>query len=140
MAESQNDAARFASPEDIDNLVARFRNLTLPYEAWTHAAHLAVGMWHVTRYGQEEATERLRNGIRQYNVACGIDNTESSGYHETITLFYIQIIRHYLESQNEVRPLHDLVNELVDSPNGSRRAPLDFYSRDHLFSVQARRH
>ena len=139
MDETQNEAVRFASSDEVDRLVARFRDCTLPYETWTHAAHLAVGVWHLLHYRPEEATSRIRSGIRRYNVVCGIDNTDSSGYHETITLFYIRIVQQYLQSQNEVRPLHDLVNGLVESPNASRSAPLEFYSRERLFSVEARR-
>ncbi len=139
MDETQHEAVRFASPHEVERLVARLRDCTLPYETWTHAAHLAVGVWHLLHYRPEEATSRIRSGIRRYNVVCGIDNTDSSGYHETLTMFYVRIIQHYLQSQDKA-PLHDLVNELVESRYGSRKAPFEFYSRERLFSVEARRH
>ena len=35
----------------LDALVSAFRAGTLPKAAWTHAAHLRVGVWHVLTYG-----------------------------------------------------------------------------------------
>ena len=130
---------RFRSSDEVERLAHQFLDRTLPYERWTHAAHLAVGVWHLVRYAPGEALDRLRAGITTYNVACGIDNTDSSGYHETITRFYVEMIRRYLEGRDRSGPLHDLVNGMVASPGGSRDAPLAYYTRERLFSVAARR-
>ena len=139
MTEYPNAARPFDSAEEVERLVAGFRACTLPYECWTHEAHLAVGVWHVLHFTPEEACTELRGGIRRYNVACGIDNTESSGYHETVTLFYVRIIQDYLRTVAPSASLDELVNGLIDSPYGSRNTPLEFYSRERLFSVEARR-
>ena len=60
---------------DVAALAARFTALTLPKEAWTHAAHLTVGTWHVDRYGAADALPRLRAGIRRLNESHGNENT-----------------------------------------------------------------
>jgi len=44
-----------ATTTDIEGLVGRFLACTLPKAEWTHQAHLAVGAWHVDRYGPDEA-------------------------------------------------------------------------------------
>lgn len=137
MVKRTSDAHRFSSSDEVEQLVALFRDCTLPYERWTHEAHLAVGVWHLLRFGPEETSAKLRSNIRRYNVACGIDNTDSSGYHETVTLFYVRIILDYLQRAPS-QALDELVNGLVDSEYGSRKAPLGFYSRELLFSVAAR--
>jgi hypothetical protein len=40
---------------ELEDLVRRFAERSLPKAEWTHAAHLAVGLWHVSRYGRDEA-------------------------------------------------------------------------------------
>src|SRR5690606_29734789 len=80
----------------LEDLVARFLPGTLPGEEWTHEAHLAVGLWHVHRYGAEEAIDRLRAGITALNARHGTPNTETRGYHETITVAYVRLLDQFL--------------------------------------------
>lgn len=60
---------------DVDGLATRFAACRIPHEEWTHQAHLAVGMWHVDRYGADEALTRLRVGIRRLNDSHGAPNS-----------------------------------------------------------------
>ena len=39
----------------VDDFAARFQSCAIPESAWTHSAHLVVGLWHVHRYGAEGA-------------------------------------------------------------------------------------
>jgi hypothetical protein len=66
-------------------------------------------------------------------------NSDSEGYHDTITRVYLLGIRLFLSEADITDPLHELVNELLLSPMGRRDWPLRFYSRDRLLSVPARR-
>ncbi|MDX2167626.1 MAG: hypothetical protein SF182_11205, partial [Deltaproteobacteria bacterium] len=59
---------------ELEDLIARFQARTLPHAEWTHRAHLAVGTWHVLRFGPDEALRRLRSGIRALNDAHGTPN------------------------------------------------------------------
>jgi hypothetical protein len=72
-----------------DCLARAFCDCTLPKAEWTRDPHLRVGLWHLVRFPRDEALNRLRDGIRWYNVACGLANTDSSGYHEDISRFYV---------------------------------------------------
>jgi len=130
---------RYGSPEDVERLVRAFQRRSLAYEKWTHQAHLVVGLWYLSRYGFPEATRRLRRGICRYNVACGIANTDSSGYHETITCFYLRAIRRFLDRRPSGDALHTLANALSRNRLASPALPLEHYSRDRLFSLAARR-
>ena len=65
-------------------------------------------------------------------------NSETEGYHETITRCFLSGVRLFLEDAGTSEPLHKLVNELMYSPVGRRDWPLRFYSRERLFSVEAR--
>jgi len=66
-------------------------------------------------------------------------NSDSEGYHETITRVFLTGVRLFLSEADSSEPLHELVNELLLSPMGRRDWPLRFYSRDRLLSVEARR-
>ena len=69
----------------LDDLAGRFQGCAVPAKEWTHAAHLVVGLWHVHRYGAMDALVRLRAGIRRLNESHGGVNSNTNGYHETIT-------------------------------------------------------
>ncbi len=67
-------------------------------------------------------------------------NSDTEGYHETITRAYLRGIRLFLEEADPKEPLHELVNQLLLSPMGRRDWPLRFWSKDRLMSSEARRH
>jgi adenylate kinase family enzyme len=121
----------------VDDFAARFQACEIPESAWTHAAHLVVGLWHVHRYGAEEALMRLRAGIRRLNESHGGVNSETRGYHETITVAYVRLLAQFLEA-GPVVSLPDRVATLLDSPLAAKRVLLSFYSADRLMSITAR--
>ena len=136
-------AAHVAEPHyeraaEVEALVRGFLSCTLPWSAWTHAAHLTVALWHLLHYDWAEAVERVRRGIKLYNTANRVATTRERGYHETITLFWMRYVRAFLEANyNEGRSLASLANELI--VRADRNAPLEHYSRELLFSWEARR-
>ncbi len=128
----------FDSEKQILELAEGFRNKTLTKEQWTHEAHLAVGIWFMKNYDRFEATCLLRSGIIELNViAIGGENTETSGYHETITLLWIWMLDKYLKA-NEEKSLLDLVNSFLQTEYSERNVLLKYYSEGVLFSTKAR--
>jgi hypothetical protein len=122
----------------IENLVQAFEERTLPFTSWTHEAHITIAYWYLTQFDLPTATGRIRNGIQAYNLANGVAQTPTRGYHETITLFYIWAIGKFL-AENPVRPSAlEMVNKLLATPCSSRLFPFEFYSRERLFSWEAR--
>jgi hypothetical protein len=122
---------------DVEDLAARFADATLPKTAWTHDAHLLVGLLYVDRHGPGEALERLRTGIRRLNDHHGTPNTSSSGYHETITHAYVTLLAEYL-SEVPTQDLQQRAAQLLTSALASRHVLLRYYSRGRLLSRQAR--
>jgi len=118
-------------------LVEAFTLCTLPKDEWTHHAHLKVGLWHLLHYSPSESIQRLRQGIKRYNVACGIENTESQGYHETITQFYVWLIKQFIQQVDCSQPIDALADELINR-YGDKLLPFRYYSRDRLMSKTAR--
>ena len=122
----------------LDDLGARFDACAIPAKEWTHAAHLVVGLWHVHRYGADEALGRLRRGIRRLNESHGGVNSPTNGYHETITAVYVRLLAQYLESYQEDTPLGMHAIELLSGPLAAKDVLFTFYSRERLTSAIAR--
>ncbi|WP_309660749.1 hypothetical protein [Sphingomonas sp.] len=118
-----------------EGLIAR----TLPRVEWTHEAHLATTTYLLTRRPDIDIDAALPGLIRAYNESVGGVNSDSEGYHETITRVFLHGVRLFLAEADPKEPLHELVNELLLSPMGRRDWPLRFYTPARLFSVEARR-
>ena len=97
-------------------------------------------MYWLVRAKDDIDTEReLPLIIAAYNVAVGGVNDDTRGYHHTITQVYIAGVKAHLAEVGHALPLHEAVNALLLSERGSRDLPLRFYSKERLFSDQARR-
>lgn len=112
---------------------------TLPRPEWTHEAHLGACLWLLRERADIDAAAELPTIIAGYNEAVGGRNTNSEGYHETITQAYVRLIGGYLHEADRGQPLVEIVNAMLVSPMGHRDALLAHYSRERLFSVEARR-
>lgn len=128
----------FASDDEIANIANGLVDRTLPKAAWTHAAHFAAVLWILAHCTTEEVNNVFPGLIRAYNEATGVANTDSSGYHETITRASIRAARHFLV-QGTKRPLFATCNALMDSSLGKSDWLLVHWSRERLFSAEARR-
>ena len=117
-----------------EGLLAR----TLPKAEWTHEAHLAACLWLLTERPDIDVERDLPAIISGYNEAVGGVNDATQGYHHTITLAFVAAIRAFLAAIPSDLPLAGKVNALLAAPEGRRDWPLTLYSRDRLFSAQAR--
>jgi hypothetical protein len=122
---------------ELEDLVRRFAERSLPKAEWTHGAHLAVGLWHVSRYGRDDALARLRAGITRLNESHGTVNSATGGYHETVTRAYVQLLAAFGARLGD-KTLAERVTALLEDPLADKRALFRFYSRAALESVQAR--
>jgi hypothetical protein len=127
----------FSNIGEIEYLIREFEAGTLPKGQWTHTAHLTVACWYLICYPVPEATRRIREGIQNYNSAVGVIMTRDGGYHETMTLLWIRLIRHYLSTAALERPLACLINDLLER-FADKRTPFEYYSRECLLSWEAR--
>jgi hypothetical protein len=118
-----------------EGLIAR----SLPRSEWTHEAHLAATVYLLVMRPDIDVDRQLPNLIRRYNESVGGVNSDSEGYHETITRLFLDGARRFLAAADPSAPLHQRVNALLLSPQGRRDWPLRFYSPERLFSAEARR-
>ena len=114
------------------------RRRTLPKAEWTHGAHLvfATGLiLHEGLAGAETAAPAL---IRTYNESTGGVNDDSQGYHHTITLFFLRAVDAFYGPHAD-ESAGARATRLLASPLAATDYPLRFYSKERLFSVEARR-
>ena len=126
------------SESELTDLIARFHDATVPAGEFTHAAHLVVGLWHATNFDEADALERIRAGILRVNAAHGTPNSDTRGYHETITRAYLVLLARFARAHPWLAPAA-LAQALLASDLGKRDALLTYYSRDVLMSLEARR-
>jgi hypothetical protein len=128
----------FDTIDRYEAFICDFETCKLPRARWTHLAHLAVGFWYLWHHPPAEAMRLARQNIRLHNEGVGTANTDSGGYHETITRAYLHGIAEHQSRHTAKPPLESLIL-LTSSPLASSEWLLKYYSRDRLFSLPARR-
>lgn len=114
---------------ETQRVFAGFCNRTLPKIEWTHEAHVRVCWATLTDRTVDDSICFLRDGIRAYNVATGVANTPTDGYHETLTVYFVRTIA-AIDA--------DTVEQVIDAPDVATTAPLRHWSRELLFGRAAR--
>jgi len=128
----------FADDAAIRSVGERFLACALPKAEWTHEAHLATCLWLCVERPDIVPERDLPRLISCYNQSVGGVNSDSEGYHETITQVYVAAVRDHLAERPAGEALAASVTALLTSERGFRDWPLRFYSRERLFSVEAR--
>ena len=137
MTTKTHEPRLFAADAAIRGLGERMIGRILPRAEWTHEAHLATCAWIILERPDIVPERDLPDLIRRYNESVGGVNSDTEGYHETITQVSIRGVRAAL-ARSEGRGLAERVNALLLAEEGRRDWPLRFYSRALLFSREAR--
>ena len=107
------------------------------YSRQCHAAHFATTLW-LMRHAPERDLPRTMPGlIRAYNESVGGVNSDTAGYHETITQASIRAARAFVAARPD-EPLHESVDALMAGALGNPEWLLLYWSHARLFAVDAR--
>ena len=128
----------FDTIDRYEAFISDFEACKLPRARWTHPAHLAVGFWYLWHHPPAEALKLTRERIWLHNEGVGTANTDTGGYHETITRAYLHGIADH-QARHAGLPLLDSLVLLQSTPLARSDSLLQYYSRDRLFSLTARR-
>lgn len=121
---------------EVLSLVRSFEEATISRNDWKHAEHLVVALYYLTHHDLETATAKMRDGI--FNLLTkgfDVDLTKEMPYHETMTIFWMRTVNEYNRLQNGASLL-EKANEVAYKWN--KDYPLRFYTRERLFSDEAR--
>ena len=128
----------FVSETDLAEIATGLIDCTLPKQRWTHEGHFAAAIWIVACRPDLDAVRDMPGLIKAYNVSVGGENTDTAGYHETITQASLCAAKGFIAGYPD-EPLHAVCNRLLASPLGKPDWLLAYWSRVQLFSKEARR-
>jgi hypothetical protein len=126
------------SGETLEKFLAAFFDRSLPKAEWTHAAHIALAAYVLYDADIETVLPRVRTAIRGYNEAVGGKNTDTSGYHETLTVFWLKVVAEKLEQLRPGSRL-DAARGAVAAYGEARTLSALYYSTDIVNDALARR-
>jgi len=129
----------YESEDAIHRIGLGVLDRTLPKKEWTHAAHFAAALWLMRRRPLINLVAEMPGLIRAYNEATGVANTDTDGYHETITQASLRAARAVLDGHAADAPIHSVLAALMAGELGRSGWPLAYWSKSLLFSVEARR-
>lgn len=130
---------RFHSEAEVERIGAGLIDRSLPKGEWTHAAHFAAAVYLIRRCPVSAAERDMPDYIRRYNLATGGENTDTAGYHETITQASLRVTRRVLDGLAADAPLHVSANAVLDAGHADKDWLLSHWRRETLFSLAARR-
>lgn len=126
---------KYENESEILAVVREFETGTIERDAWKHAEHLTVALYYLMHHDLETATGNMRDGIFNLLRSFGVDLTKEMPYHETLTIFWMRTVADFNASKNGASFV-DKTNELISTYD--KNYPLRFYSREYLFSDEAR--
>jgi hypothetical protein len=126
----------YANESEVERVVRGFEDCETRPEDFTHAAHLTVALWYLRQSGMREATTKMRQNLLRF-----INHYKEQGYNETITVFWLRVVRRFMEAapaeegEGRGRSMMELANKLAATYNDSRLI-YNYYSKE-LLSTQA---
>lgn len=127
---------KYKEEKEIRDLLRSFEDASVARDVWKHAEHLVVALCYLERYEIDEATEVMRKGLfNLLSEGFKVDLSKEMPYHETLTVFWMRAVADYNASKNGATLL-EKANELVELYD--KDYPLKFYTREFLFSDEAR--
>jgi hypothetical protein len=90
-----------------DEHLRAFEGLTLPFEQWTHRAHVKVAFTYLRRHPFDESLRRMRHGVKAYNARHGVPEGPTSGYNETTTHAFLHLVAATLHAYGTTHPTPD---------------------------------
>ena len=133
MSEVERKKKLYEDEREIELLVGGFESCAVPPAEFNHGAHLVVALWYLTALPVPEAYARMCEGLRRYTR----HNNAEAAYNETITLFWLRLVRRFLKHTDFTRPLAERANELTTTYNSSKLV-FDYYSRDLIQTPEAK--
>src|SRR5947209_10728615 len=130
-----NDYYRGA--DEIEAVVRGFEFCTTQPQDFNHRSHLTVAFayLHLSQLSVAETLERMRAALYRFLDHNHVDRLK---YNETITLFWIKLIRSFLDRADITRSVNDIANEMIEV-YGNSQLIFEYYSKQILSSEEARK-
>ncbi|HHM21162.1 MAG TPA: hypothetical protein ENJ20_03970 [Bacteroidetes bacterium] len=128
------------SKSEAETLVRGFLECTLPKGEFNHEAHLLAGLYVLAKYG-DRALPIMRQHLTKYLQFVGVESTDTTGYHETLTVFWLEELKKKLaDKTGRVHWNQKNIDALLeDFDLADRNLWLKDYTKEQMMSVEARR-
>jgi len=128
----------YQTSNEIDHIGTHVVSRRLPKSQWTHSAHFALALWLIDQRGYRQAQQDIPKIIQDYNLSVGTENSDTDGYHHTITLASLAAAQDIYARHSKGKALHEIAHILVSSVYGQPNWPLNYWKEARLFSIEAR--
>ncbi len=120
----------------IDALISDFEHSAVSRDRWTHIAHLVIAVVYLRKYASiDVALNALKPMILALNASNGVENTETNGYHHSVTKFMLIAVDMLMGNET----LYEDVETVLASELRSGKFPFYFYSHQCLGSIECRK-
>ena len=99
----------YRTDQDVREVAERFESCSYALHEFTHARHITVAVLYLYDFGLEAAMTKMRESLHRFSAHHG-----KMGYNETITRFWLVLVRHYLQASRQQKSLAVLANEAVE--------------------------
>ncbi|MEO1258768.1 MAG: hypothetical protein AAFZ15_08215 [Bacteroidota bacterium] len=125
---------------EAEELIHKFLHCQLPKGEFTHEVHLLTALFLLSRHG-ENTLPLIRKHLAEYLASVGIKNTDTSGYHETLTVYWLWAVKKRFADENgQVNWDQGNVDDLIEDFDLTERNQwLEYYSKELMLSVSARK-
>lgn len=127
---------KYKTKNEIVKVVKAFENGTISRENWGHPEHMIVANHYLSENDFDAAYTKMRKGIFNLLHSFEIDLTKVMPYHETLTIFWMRTVDDFRKTKNGCSVV-EICDGLIE--NFDKDYPLKFYSREILFSNEARK-
>ncbi len=129
-SDPENAFGPLASVEDSE-LLRRFETQYIRRDEWTHTEHCRVAYLLIQKHDWAGAVHCMRECIIKLNNAQGVPNSDTRGYHETVTIAWLRLIAAAMERNTVTRSSQEF---LQSNPHLLDKTTLAQYFSQHLLS------
>ena len=122
----------YQSDDEIRSLVSEFEACSFHPSEFKHHQHLAVVLWYIANLPFADASEKMKRGIQRLAASYG-----KAGYHETITEFWLRMVRGFLPDGERSESVATLANQMIEK-YADKNLILNYYSPELLASPEAK--
>lgn len=126
---------KYNSEKEILKVVHDFETGAIRREDWQHREHLTVALYYLSHHDYDAALTKMRDGIFNLLKAFQVDLTKEMPYHETLTIFWLKTVDDFRRTKSD-SSIVEICSELTRKFD--KDYPLRFYTRERLFSDEAR--
>ena len=119
---------------EIEAVVEGFELCTTAKEDFNHRNHLTVAVWYLRNSSLPDALVKMRDGLFRFLDHHGVGREK---YHETLTLFWLQLVRDVISQLPPESSTVDSANAVLERL-ADHRLVFEHYSEERLSSVEAK--